>query len=278
MTSNRRAGQAALIACLTIVLILALVPLALMLVVSLKDNVQYQTSPVLPTFPFHGENYVSALAFLAPHFLWTFAVIAVSIAANLVTSSWAAYALARYRFPGRQLVFWGVTGLMFVPTLLVLYPLYLWSVGLGLRDLVGLAVSYWVLGHCYSVFLLTNAFRGLSEEYFEAARMDGAGHFVIWWRIVLPLGRTMITTLALMMLIWIYTNDYVWQYVMNGAAKYQMIPVVVRGLGQSGSGGSDLNHGLESAGYIVASAPLLVAFALASRAFVRGLTSGGTKG
>jgi ABC-type glycerol-3-phosphate transport system permease component len=57
-----------------------------------------------------------------------------------------------------------------------------------------------------------------------------------------------------------------------------MIPVVVRGLGQTGSGGTDLDHGLESAGYVVASAPMLVAFALASRAFVRGLSSGGTKG
>jgi ABC-type glycerol-3-phosphate transport system permease component len=274
----KRFGQLGLIVGLTVVLLLALVPLLLMLVVSVKDPVQYQTSAVLPTLPLHAENYGAALGFLAPHFLWTFAVIAVSIAANLVTSSWAAYALARHRFAGRTWFFWGITGLMFVPTLLVLYPLYLWNVQLGLHDLVGLAVSYWVLGHCYSVFLLTNAFRGLSEEYFEAARMDGAGHLVIWWRIVVPLGRTMLTTLALMMLIWIYTNDYVWQYVMSGAAKYQMIPVVVRGLGQSGSGGSDLNHGLEAAGYLVASAPLLIAFALASQAFVRGLTSGGTKG
>jgi ABC-type glycerol-3-phosphate transport system permease component len=275
---TRRLGQFGLAAGLAAVLVLALVPILLMLVVSVKDPVQYQTYPTVPTVPFHGENYLSALSFLAPHFFWTFAVIAVSIAANLVTSSWAAYALARHRFAGRSLFFWGITGLMFIPTLLVLYPLYLWNVQLGLRDLAGLAVSYWVLGHCYSVFLLTNAFRGLSEEYFEAARMDGAGHLTIWWRIVVPLGRTMLTTLALMMLIWIYTNDYVWQYVMCGAAPYQMIPVVVRGLGQSGSGGSDLNHGLEAAGYLVASAPLLLAFAFASQAFVRGLTSGGTKG
>ncbi|HTH12786.1 MAG TPA: carbohydrate ABC transporter permease [Spirochaetia bacterium] len=271
-------SQVVLTVCLGLVLLLALLPLVLMVVISLKDPLQYQSDPTGLTFPWDFGNYSRAIAFLAPHFLWTFVVIAVGIVSNLVTSSWAAYVLARYRFVGKSLAYWAITGLMFVPTILVLYPLYLWNIQLGLRDLVGLTVSYWVLGHCYSVFLLQNAFRGLSEEYFEAARMDGAGHLTIWWKIVVPLGRTMITTLAIMMLIWIYTNDYVWQYIMSGAAKLQMIPVVVRGLGQSGSGGSDLDHGLEAAGYVVASAPMLVAFALASKAFVRGLTSGGTKG
>lgn len=271
-------SQGLLRAGLLLVLILALLPLGLMVVVSFKDTIQYQTDPTGLTLPLDYGNYASALRFLAPHFLWTFLVIAAGIGANLVTSSWAAYVLARYRFPGKAFFYWAITGLMFVPTILVLYPLYLWSVRLGLRDLVGLTVSYWILGHCYSVFLLHNAFRGISEEYFEAARMDGAGHFTIWWRIVLPLGRTMVTTLGIMMLIWIYTNDYVWQYIMCGAARVQMIPVVVRGLGQSGSGGSDIDRGIEAAGYVIASAPMLVAFALASKSFVRGLTSGGTKG
>jgi ABC-type glycerol-3-phosphate transport system permease component len=275
---GRSSRQAAIVAALSILLLLALLPLGLMVLVSVKDQVQYQSNPVGPSFPLHLENYARAFAFMAPNFLWTFLVIALGISLNLLTSSLAAYAFARHAFPGKSLLLFLVTGLMFVPSVLVIFPLYLWCVRLGLRDVLGLIVSYWVLGHCFSVFLLNNSFKSISEEYFEAARIDGAGHLYIWRRIVLPLARPMIATLAIMMLIWIYTNDYVWQYVMAGSGSHKMIPVVVRGLGQSGSGGSDLDHGLEAAGYVVASAPMLIAFAFASKAFVRGLSSGGTKG
>jgi ABC-type glycerol-3-phosphate transport system permease component len=271
-------GQAAIAAALSILLFLALVPVGLMLMVSVKDRVQYQANPVGPTFPFHLANYATAFAFMAPNFLWTLLVVTLGIGLNLLTSSLAAYGFARHAFPGKSAFLLFITGLMFVPSVLVIFPLYLWNVRLGLRDVTGLIVSYWVLGHCFSVFFLHNAFKSISEEYFEAARLDGAGHVYIWRRIVLPLARPMIVTLAIMMLIWIYTNDYVWQYVMAGPGSHKMIPVVVRGLGQTGSGGSDFDHGLESAGYAVASAPMLIAFAFASRAFVRGLSSGGTKG
>jgi ABC-type glycerol-3-phosphate transport system permease component len=249
-----------------------------MILVSLKSPPQYLLNPVGLTVPLHVENYLKAALFLAPSFLWTFLVIVCGISLNLVTSSLAAYAFARHRFPGGSALFFSITGLMFIPSILVLFPLYLWNVHLGLRDVWGLIVSYWILGQCFSVFFLQNAFRSLPEEMFEAARMDGAGHMRMWARIVLPLSRSMITTLAIMMLLWIYTNDYVWQYIMAGSAQRTMVPVVLRGLSQTGSGGSDLDRGLESAGYVVASAPMLLAFLFASKAFVRGLMSGSTKG
>ncbi|MGA2977633.1 MAG: carbohydrate ABC transporter permease [Spirochaetia bacterium] len=263
---------------LLVLLFLALVPLGLMILVSLKSPPQYLLNPVGLTVPLHVENYLKAALFLAPSFLWTFLVIVCGISLNLVTSSLAAYAFARHRFPGGSALFFSITGLMFIPSILVLFPLYLWNVHLGLRDVWGLIVSYWILGQCFSVFFLQNAFRSLPEEMFEAARMDGAGHMRMWARIVLPLSRSMITTLAIMMLLWIYTNDYVWQYIMAGSAQRTMVPVVLRGLSQTGSGGSDLDRGLESAGYVVASAPMLLAFLFASKAFVRGLMSGSTKG
>ena len=265
-------------AALVVLLVLALVPLGLMVVISLKSPTQYMLDPVGLTLPLHLENYTRAAVFLAPSFLWTFLVIVGGIGLNLATSSLAAYGFARYRFRGGGALFFSITGLMFVPSILVLFPLYLWNVRLGLRDVWGLVVSYWILGQCFSVFFLHNAFRGLPEELFEAARMDGAGHLRLWARIVLPLSRSMITTLAVMMLLWIYTNDYVWQYIMAGSSARTMVPVVLRGLSQTGSGGSDLDRGLESAGYVVASAPMLLAFLLASRAFVRGLMSGSVKG
>jgi len=263
---------------LVVLLLLALVPLGLMILISFKSPAQYLVNPVGLTFPPHAENYLKAAVFIAPSFMWTFLVIVCGISLNLVTSSLAAYAFARYRFPGGSVLFFSITGLMFIPSIVVLFPLYLWNVRLGLRDVWGLIVSYWILGQCFSVFFLQNAFRSLPEEMFEAARIDGAGHLRLWARIVLPLSRSMITTLAVMMLLWIYTNDYVWQYIMAGSAQRTMVPVVLRGLSQTGSGGSDLDRGLESAGYVVASAPMLLAFLFASKAFVRGLMSGSTKG
>lgn len=262
---------------LCVLLFLSLLPLGLMAIVSFKNPVQYQSNPVGLTFPLEFGNYANAVRFLAPSFLWTFIVIVVGIGLNLVTSSLAAYAFSRHEFPGKRALLAGITGLMFVPSVLVLFPLYQWSTRLGLRDVTGLAVSYWILGHCFSIFLLNNFFKSISESYFEAAKIDGAGHLYIWWNIVLPLGRTMITTLAIMMLIWIYTNDYVWQYIMCGGSAHSMVSVTVRGMGQSGSGSQDLNHGLEAAGYMVSSVPLLIAFVFSTRTFIRGMTSGGTK-
>jgi len=263
---------------LVLLLVLALVPLGLMVLISLKSPGQYMLDPVGVTLPLHLGNYVRAALFLAPSFLWTLVVAAGGIGLNLLTSSLAAYGFARYRFHGSGVLFFSITGLMFIPAILVLFPLYLWNVRLGLRDIWGLVVSYWILGQCFSVFFLHNAFRSLPEELFEAARMDGAGHLRLWARIVLPLSRSMITTLAVMMLLWIYTNDYVWQYIMTGGSARTVVPVVLRGLSQTGSAGTDLDRGLESAGYVVASAPMLLAFLLASRAFVRGLMSGSVKG
>lgn len=263
---------------LIIIIILSLFPLGLMIINSFKDPSQYLVNPIGLMFPLHFENYISSFTYIGPYFFWTFLVIFVGISMNLLTSSIAAYAFSRYRFRGSGIIYIMIIGLMFIPAVLVLFPLYLWNVRLGLKDVYGLMVSYWILGHCFSIFLLTNFFRSIPEELLEAARIDGAGHLTIWWKIVVPLSIPILTTLAIMMLLWIYTNDYVWQYIMSSNTSRKMIPVVVRGLSQSGSGGADLNKGREMAGYVIASVPMLVAFLLASKTFIRGMTSGSIKG
>jgi ABC-type glycerol-3-phosphate transport system permease component len=134
---NKRAlRQAPALTALAILLFLALVPLGLMLVISGKDGVQYQANPTGLSLPFHFANYARAFAFMAPNFAWTFVVIALGIGLNLLTSSLAAYAFARHRFPGKAFLRLFITGLMFVPSVLVIFPLYLWNVRLGLRDVL----------------------------------------------------------------------------------------------------------------------------------------------
>lgn len=262
---------------LIVLLILVLLPFGLMLMISFKDATQYMLHPFTFTWPIKWSNYITAYHGVFPAVIRTLVLAAVGILLSLLTSSLASYALARYKFPGNKAIYYLVFGLMFVPGVVVLVPLYLWNLKLGLKGIWGLFATYWVLGHPFAVFFLTNAFRSVSEELLEAARCDGAGHLTIWGRIMLPLTRPVLLTLGMMNLLWIYNGDYVWQKIMVEGTGQETASVAMATL-RHGFGGQILQPGIEMAGYVVGSLPLIVAFLFASRAFVRGLTAGAIKG
>ena len=270
-------NQAALHFALIFILFLAMIPIIIMIIISFKDRVQYLLNPIGLTFPLHFKNYYSAGSVVLKPLGWTLLIAFLGITFNLFTSSMAAYALARYKFLASKLMYYMIFGLMFIPTMVVLVPLYLWNKQLGLANIWGLFFTYWILGHPFSVFLLTNSFRSISEELLEAARCDGAGHTVIWSKIVLPLARPMVLALGVMQFLWIYSNDYMWQLVMVGASPAKTVSVAVAGLRQGFVGGLT-DVGTEMAGYVITSLPLIIAFLLASKVFIRGMTAGAIKG
>jgi ABC-type glycerol-3-phosphate transport system permease component len=262
---------------LIFLLCLVLLPFALMIMISLKDATQYMFHPFTLTWPIKWSNYSTAYYGVFPSVVRTLILAVVCISLSLLTSSLASYALARYKFPGNKLIYYFIFGLMFIPGVVVLVPLYLWNLKLGLKGIWGLFATYWVLGHPFAVFFLTNAFRSISEELLESARCDGAGHLTIWRRIMLPLSRPVMLTLAMMNLLWIYNGDYVWQKIMTDGTGSETVSVALSAL-RHGFGGQILQPGIEMAGYVVGSLPLTIAFLLASRVFVRGLTAGAIKG
>lgn len=221
---------------------------------------------------------------------------AISIPATIIpiaVACFAAYAFAWIEFPGRQWLFIATVSLLAVPLQVALIPLLqLYSGGahltLPLLDktvtlipdfgLVGTSSAVWLthtgFGLPFAIFLLHNYISGLPKDVFESARIDGADHFTIFWRIVLPLSVPVLAAFAIFQFLWTW-NDFLIANTMIGANReYQPTTIAIANL----AGDYGRNEHLLSAGaFVQAFFPLVVFFSL-QRFFVRGLLAGSVKG
>ncbi|MEM7344409.1 MAG: carbohydrate ABC transporter permease [Chloroflexota bacterium] len=207
------------------------------------------------------------------YLLNSFIITIPALVGTIFLSSLSAFALARYKFPGnRVLYFMYVAGTM-LPFQILLLPVFL------LTNAVGLYNTYWgvILIHTafqmgFCTFVLRNFMRTLPGEIMDAARIDGASEFGIYWRIVMPLTVPSIAALATLEFTWIF-NDYLWAIIL---IQDDSIKPVTAGLstliGQFGT-----NWPLIVAGSIIAAVPTLIMFLLLQRYFIGGLTLGSGK-
>ena len=194
----------------------------------------------------------------------------------LFLASLAAYAFAWMPFPGRDALFVAVFALQIVPLQVALIPLldiYVNTLGIG--------ASYWSvwLSHTIfalplAIFLIHNFMRELPSELMEAARVDGAGHVTIFFRILLPLLTPALAAFGIFQFLWVW-NDLLVSLVFLGGTP-DVAPITVRVAELSGSRGSAW-YLLSAGAFIAMIVPLLVFLGL-QRYFVRGLLAGGLKG
>ena len=197
----------------------------------------------------------------------------------------AAYAFSWMKFKGRDWLFIGVVGLMVVPLQMALVPLQrLFTGGAHIGsvtifpdlDLQNSIVTVWIAHACFAIplatFLLKNFISGLPGELVEAARVDGAGHLTIFWKIIIPLSVPALASLAIFQFLWVW-NDYLVGYVFAGG---QNGPMTVRLVELVGSRGNEWQR-LTAAAFVTMVVPLIVFFSL-QRYFVRGLIAGAVKG
>ncbi len=222
------------------------------------------------------EAFINSLTITVPS-----TVIPIAIAA------FAAYAFAWMRFPGQQWLFIIVVGLLVVPLHLTLVPL-LQAFTNGVEvfgvtvipdlDLTGNYVSVWLahtaFGLPLAVYLLYNYIGSLPSDIFEAARIDGADHFTIFWRLVVPLSVPALAAYAIFQFLWVW-NDFLVATVFIGTSA-DVAPMTVRLAALVGSRGQD-NHILTAGAFVTMILPLVVFFSL-QRYFVRGLLAGSVKG
>jgi len=258
---------------LALVAFLGLFPFLFILVGSFKTQAQLVQSYWLPTFPLHLENYAVAWEQIRGYTLNSFFVGAVTSLAILLLGTVSGFVFARYRFPGRNFFFVSIIALLAVPGVVNLVPLFILMRSLHLIDTLWALIIPYTVGNLYTtVYLMRNAITGIGEETFEAALLDGASGPQIYGRIVLPLifptmGTVIITTLTG---VW---NEYLWALlVINDPAKR----TIGTGL-QFFTNQLTTDYGPLFAGYLLASLPLLILFAFASKYFVAGLQAGGTK-
>jgi alpha-glucoside transport system permease protein len=225
------------------------------------------------------------------HFLNSLAITIPATILPLAIAAFAAYAFAWMEFPGRDWLFVGVVALLAVPIQMSLIPLlqlYVGGAHLTLfgetitlfpdLDLSGTITAVWLthigFGLPLAIFLLHNYMSGLPRDVFEAARVDGADHSQIFWRLVLPLSVPALAAFAIFQFLWVW-NDFLVALTFVGNVP-DKAPLTVRLASLAGSRGQDW-HLLTAAAFISIALPLAVFFAL-QRFFVRGLLAGSVKG
>jgi alpha-glucoside transport system permease protein len=230
-------------------------------------------------FPPHGFTFASYqqvlnLEGVAPSILYSVLITIPATVIQLTIATMGAYAFAWMKFPGRNLFFIVIVGLMVVPIQMTLIPvLQLFK----LIHLNGTIYAVWLAhsgyGLPFEVFLLRNYLGGLPREIFESAEVDGAGHSVRFLRIALPMTLPAIASLTIFVFLGVW-NDLLVALTFLGVSVYRPFTVVIAQLTTSLGGGWQF---LTAAAVLQMALPLLVFIAL-QRYFVRGVTAGSVKG
>lgn len=260
---------------LTLASVIAVVPSVWMLITAFKAQTEYQADKTgLPDV--WVLDHFRQVLFESPFFLWmmnSLILVAGSVALSLVIACFAAYAIARMEFRGRDTLFAVSTALMAVPPVVLIVPLFVVYTRLGLISTYsGAIIIYAGLITPFSVYLLVTFFRTLPQDLFDAAVMDGASHLQILRKVVLPLSLAPLLTLVIVnaLFVWndllmavIFLQDDAKKTVMAGIAVFQ--------------GRYNNQIPLTMAGMAVAAAPMLFLYLVFQRHFVRGLMAGAVK-
>jgi len=249
-------------------------PFVWQLLTALKSQAEAMTVPVrlLPQ-EWLWENVArvfEVLPFAEQLGVSTVVAIARTIG-QLALCSLAAYAFARLEFRGRELIFALFLSVLMVPSQLLILPQYQIIVSLGLLNTV-VALILPGLFSAFGTFLLRQFFLGLPREMEEAALLDGASRWRIYWNIMLPLVKPALAALAVITLMnsW---NDLLWPLVVNTDPSVMPISAGLTTL----QGQFSTDYPVLMAGSLLASLPMLVVFILLQRQFVQGIALSGSK-
>ncbi len=208
----------------------------------------------------------------------TLAVTIPSVVLPLMIAANAAYAFTFLNFKGKEIYFAILVGMMVIPLQSALIPVLkgmVWFQKTFDIPLTGTYASAWVVHSAFAlplaIYILRNYMLSLPVSLIEAARMDGASYYQIFWRLVLPMSIPAIASFAIFQFLWVW-NDYLIAFIFVGEQKPVMTYTLLRQLGQYGEGWQDVAAG----SFISLIVPLIVFFAL-QRYFVRGLTAGAVK-
>ncbi len=237
--------------------------------------------PILTPHVLRFANYPDALkaAPFGRFFINSTVVAVTTVASNLVLCSLAGYALARFRFFGRGVLFIVIMTTLMVPFQVTMIPQFIITKWLGVHLLAGIGIDH--IGalivpnaaSAFGVFFLRQFFRTLPVEYEESARVDGANRLTVLWRIVLPLSLPALATLAALTFLdsW---NSFLWPLIAIDSTSQMTLPL---GLATF-QGAHSTEWTLLMAGNMMSLAPMLLLFFVAQRYFVRSIAATGLSG
>jgi len=231
----------------------------------------------LPPFTFTSENYekVQSTYNMGPSFVNSLVITVPATVIPLLIAAYAAYAFAWMRFPARDWLFLVVVGLLVVPLQTTFIPVLTLFVQLHLTgSFLGLWLAHTGYGLPLAIYLLRNFIGSLPKDIFESALIDGAGHWTMFFRIVLPTSVAALASLAIFQFLWVWNDLLVALIYLGGQPSVAPVTVTISNLVSSLGQGWQL---LTAAASISMALPLLVFFSL-QRYFARGLLAGALKG
>lgn len=258
--------------------LLMIYPLLWMIVSSFRPTDEIFRESGLILKGLHLENYTfgwTALNYPFGHYLLNSAIVVIGcIIGNLVSCSLAAYAFARLKFSGRNILFGIMLLTIMIPYHVVIVPQYILFQQFGwVNTFLPLIVPKMLATDAFFVFLMVQFIRGLPTELDEAARIDGCGNFSIFFRILLPLMVPALATTAIFTFIWMW-NDFLASLVYLTSPETYTVPLGLRSFLDS-SGQS--NWGAMFAMSVVSLIPVFLAFLFGQRFLIRGIATTGIK-
>jgi multiple sugar transport system permease protein len=250
-------------------------PLLWMLSASLMPTGEATTFPprLFPshvTFAHYGELFTRLN--LGRSFLSSSIIAITATLLSLFFNSMAGYAFAKLRFGGRERLFGLLLAALVIPAQVGMLPLFLMLKSMGLVN------SYWgviipTMASVFGIFMIRQFMLSIPQELLEAARIDGAGEFRIYWNIVIPLSRPILVTLAIFtfMSTW---NDFMWPLIILTDSRKYTLPVSIANL--VGEHVQDIE--LMMASSVLTVIPVLILFIVLQRYYIEGLMVGSVKG
>lgn len=264
---------------LIIGVIIAIFPFYWMLSTSLMTLGEAQGTRLVPS-SIHLENYVNAWKEADfSLYMWNSTRITVlTLAGELTFSTLAAYAFARIKFPGRDIIFTVLLSTMMIPAMVTIIPNFLTVTWLGrigplkwINNWPALTIPF--MGSVFSIFLLRQFFAQIPDELYDAAQMDGSGHLRFLWSVVLPLSKAPMMVIIVLSFIGTW-NALAWPMLVTNSPDWR--PIAVGLYSFIGEAGQMLN--LMMAGAFIAVVPILILYFFTQKQFTESIARSGLKG
>lgn len=251
-------------------------PLLWMVFGAFKTNVDIVTQPIqlLPReWTTEGISTVWHTSGLPRAYVNSLFICALVVTSTLITSSLGGYVFARLHFPGRDIIFYFILATTMIPFVTLLIPLYLVMLDLHLLNTYA---GIWLPAgvSSFGIFLCRQFILGIPNDLYDAAKVDGASDFRIYWQIILPLIRPALSALAIFSFLGAF-NMYLWPLVALNDQSLYTLPLY---LVQLGTSMGVTNYQIIMAGSLLASIPTVVIYLLFQKNFVKGIALSGIKG
>jgi multiple sugar transport system permease protein len=272
---SRALGYSVRYAFLTVLSVCMLLPFAFALTGSLKPEPEVFAVPIrwLPSVP-QWHNYILPFQKNFGRYFLNSAIVSLILTFSpLLLCSLAGYSLARFDYPGRDLIFLFILSTIMLPLQVTLVPTFLIIKELGwVNTYAGLIVPY--LATTFGTFLMRQFFLSIPAEYIDAGRIDGASEPRIFWSIMLPMCRPALSALAIFSFTGSW-NSFLWPLVVVNQDQMRTVPLgIVFFLGEQRAP----QYGQLLAVAVIATVPVLVLFLVMQREFIRGAALSGLKG